>query len=79
MAKTLVKAIPLALALLLCGCRRQESMKEVADRVFSLAAQQCEQMAQGLDSLHTPRSFDGTKLITARPKWWCSGFFPGTL
>lgn len=54
-------------------------MKEVADRVFSLAAQQCEQMAQGLDSLHTPRSFDGTKLITARPKWWCSGFFPGTL
>ena len=54
-------------------------MNELADRVFALAAQQCELMAQGLDSLHTPRSFDGEKLITARPRWWCSGFFPGTL
>ena len=54
-------------------------MNEVADRVFSVAAQQCEMMAGELDSLHTPRSFDGSKLITARVKWWCSGFFPGTL
>jgi hypothetical protein len=54
-------------------------MNKVADRVFSVAAQQCELMAGELDSLHTPRSFDGTKLITARAKWWCSGFFPGTL
>ena len=54
-------------------------MNELADRVFALAAQQCELMAQGLDSLHTPRSYDGEKLITARPRWWCSGFFPGTL
>ena len=79
MIKTLLKGLPIALAMLFCGCDRQESMTEMADRVFSLAAQQCELLAQGLDSLHTPRSFDGEKLITARPKWWCSGFFPGTL
>jgi hypothetical protein len=79
MLKAILKGFPLALALLLYGCDRQESMGEVAYRVFSVAAQQCEQLAQELDSLHTPRSFDGEKLITARPKWWCSGFFPGTL
>ena len=54
-------------------------MNEVAERVFNLAARQCELMADSLDSLSTPKSFDGTKLVTARPKWWCSGFFPGTL
>lgn len=85
MIKRFFKAIPFVLAALVCGgfasvgCGRQESMNELADRVFARAAQQCEQLAQELDSLHTPRSFDGTKLIKARPKWWCSGFFPGTL
>ena len=79
MVKKLLKVLTIALALTLCGCDREESMNELADRVFSVAAQQCEQLAQGLDSLHTPRSYDGTKLITARPEWWCSGFFPGTL
>lgn len=54
-------------------------MNALADRVFSVAAQQCKQLVHGLDSLHTPRSYDGTKLIRARVKWWCSGFFPGTL
>ena len=79
MHKSILKVLLPAIALLFCGCNRQESMREVADRVFARAAQQCELLALGLDSLHTPRSFNGTKLITARPKWWCSGFFPGTL
>ena len=79
MVKSFLKALPLALVLLFCGCEKRESMDDVTRRVFSLAAHQCEMMAQGLDSLRTPRSFDGEKLITARPKWWCSGFFPGTL
>lgn len=79
MTKLFSKVLPFAIALLFCGCEHQESMNDLADRVFSSAAQQCELMAQSIDSLRTPRSFDGTKLITARPKWWCSGFFPGTL
>ena len=79
MHRVILRGLIFALALIVCGCDRQESMNDVADRVFSLAVQQCELMAESLDSLHTPRSFDGTKLITARPKWWCSGFFPGTL
>ena len=73
------KIMLIAALALLCGCTREESMQALADRVYSVAVQQCEGLAQQLDSLHTPRSFDGTKLITARPKWWCSGFFPGTL
>lgn len=82
MRKLAFQIITVFFLALLCGCGRQEeaeSMKEVADRVFSVAARQCEGMAAQLDSLHTPRSFDGTKLITARARWWCSGFFPGTL
>ena len=79
MNKAVLKGLIFALALMVCGCERQESMNDMADRVFTLAARQCERMAQELDSLHTPRSFDGTKLIKARAKWWCSGFFPGTL
>lgn len=69
----------LASALLAMGCSSEESMQDLTARVFSVAQQQCEQMAQQLDSLQTPRSFDGTALVTAPPQWWCSGFFPGTL
>lgn len=75
----ILEVLFVALTALFGECGKQESMNEVADRVFSRAAQQCELMAGQIDSLHTPRSFDGTKLITARPRWWCSGFFPGTL
>lgn len=68
-----------AASIAIVGCKGKESMEELAKRVFTLAGEQCERMAQELDSLSTPRSFDGTNLITAPPQWWCSGFFPGTL
>ena len=76
---TFLKAIPFALAALFCGCERQESMEEVAERVFSQAILQCEYLAGQLDTNRTPRYFDGEKLKRARVHWWCSGFFPGTL
>lgn len=81
MKKTIISVtLSLVFASLLGGCKPgEESMKTLADRVFSVAAVQCEQMAQSLDSLSTPRSFDGTALVTAPAQWWCSGFFPGTL
>ena len=64
MRKLAFQIITVLFLALLCGCGRQEeaeSMKEVADRVFSVAARQCEGMAAQLDSLHTPRSFAGWK------------------
>ncbi len=79
MKQSIFKIAFLFATLLMSGCKREESMDDLAKRVFSLARVQCEQMAQSLDSLSTPRSFDGEKLITAPPQWWCSGFFPGTL
>lgn len=79
MKNSLIKIFPLLLASLVSGCKAEESMEQVTKRVFDLAAVQCEMMAQSLDSLSTPRSFNGTSLVTAPAKWWCSGFFPGTL
>lgn len=74
-----LSVISLLLSLFVCGCQREECMDDLADRVFNLAAHQFEQMAQSLDSLSTPRSFDGKELITAPVQWWCSGFFPGSI
>ena len=79
MKKKIATIFSLAFVALLGGCKGEESMNELADRVFALAGQHCERMAQSLDSLSTPRSFDGERLITAPAQWWCSGFFPGTL
>lgn len=79
LVKTFLKFLPFALATLLWGCERQESMPDVAERVFTRAAQQCEYLVAQLDTNRTPRSFNGEKLITAKAHWWCSGFFPGTL
>ena len=79
MKKTISTVFFLSVALLFSGCKKEESMNELAGRVFDLALQQCEQMASSLDSLSTPRSFNADTLVTAPPTWWCSGFFPGTL
>jgi hypothetical protein len=76
------------LLLLLLSCQKQESMDELTVRVFERAAVQMKLMDRHLDSVyvanpHTaiyPRSInkDGS-LWTSNYKWWCSGFYPGSL
>ena len=78
----------MVLALAFVACDRQESMEELTARVFERAAVQFQQLDANVDSVMAvsadgmvyPRSLneDGT-LTTSDYKWWCSGFFPGSL
>ena len=72
----------------LSSCERQETMEELTSRVFNRAMAQFEILDANMDSFAGsdhgtyvyPRSInaDGT-LCTSDYKWWCSGFFPGSL
>ena len=76
-----MKRIALIFALVLAAaCSRQESMEQLAARVFDVAGRQVQILAAALDSTQVPRTLnpDGS-LRTSDYKWWCSGFFPGTL
>lgn len=77
-----------AIALIvLCSCARQESMEDLTARVFETASQQFKVLDAAVDSVSAvkgtmryPRSIakDGA-LWTSHYKWWCSGFYPGSL
>ena len=77
----------LALVALTAVSCKQESMEELTARVFERAAAQVKYMDTCLEPIAAvseepvlPRSInpDGT-LWTSNHKWWCSGFYPGTL
>ena len=78
----------MSFVLLLCSCNRQETMEELTARVFDRAAAQFCVLDANLDSVAVandgvlvyPRSInaDGS-LWTSDYKWWCSGFYPGSL
>lgn len=64
---------------LVTGCV-SESMKSVSDRVFQRAAEQFVLMDSNLAEGEFPRSLDTLgNLVTSDSKWWCCGFFPGSL
>lgn len=67
------------LALLFSACQKVETMEQLTDRVFAVAAEQCRIMDARLGEYELPRSVypDGT-VWNSDHKWWCSGFFPGT-
>lgn len=57
-----------------------ESMQALTDRVFKLAEKQYSQLEAGLGDGQCPRTLDANgRLVTSDIKWWCSGFFPGSL
>ena len=65
--------------LLSCGLR-QESMDEVADRVFDRAVHQLILTDASLGEKEYPRSLDAEgNLVKSDNKWWCCGFYPGSL
>lgn len=79
MKKTIIcLAAVLALAVS-CAEPQKESMNQLIDRVFAVAAEQSEIMAASLAEDQTPKTFEEGKLVTASYDWWCSGFFPGVL
>lgn len=60
---------------------RQQSMKELIDNNFRLAASQYKLLEKNTPDTLMPRFFDpaNSKQGTSDTKWWCSGFFPGSL
>ena len=68
-----------ALLPMLVSCSCKETMDELTDRVFDVAARQSELMAASLGEDQTPKTYEDGKFVTASPSWWCSGFFPGVL
>lgn len=71
----------LAVSIMSCKATSDVNIMQVIDTSLDKATVMSLNMAKSLepDSLLLPRSFKDNKLITSTSKWWCSGFFPGTL
>lgn len=72
------------LLILLISCtQKPESMQQLIDRSLQTAIQHGKNMATALHDQEgkLPRSIDPEtgELITSDSRWWCSGFYPGTL
>ena len=58
----------------------QETMSELADRVFERAVNQMTLMDTSLSEGEYPRSIDTDgNLVKSNSEWWCCGFYPGSL
>ncbi len=59
----------------------KKAMKKLIKENMEFAAAQYKILAATTADTVMPRSFDADKnqLITSNTKWWCSGFYPGTL
>src|SRR6476619_1838738 len=59
----------------------KKSMCQLIDDDMQFAAGQYKVLLQKVPNDVMTRSFDAGKneLITSNTKWWCSGFYPGTL
>lgn len=78
----------ISIVLISASCCRQESIEDLTARVFERAAVQFALLDVNVDSIAAlkpgepvyPRSIrkDGT-LMPSGYKWWCSGFYPGSL
>jgi len=59
----------------------QQSMKELIASDMRLAAKQYQLLAKRTPVDSMPRSYDANKntSVSSDTKWWCSGFYPGSL
>ena len=62
-----------------CTAPEDETMCQLIDRVYAVAAEQSKMMAASLSDDRTPKTYVEGKFVSAGPDWWCSGFFPGVL
>jgi hypothetical protein len=59
----------------------QQSMQQLIDDNYQFAASQYKVLMKNLPADRMPKTFyaDQNKLETSDTKWWCSGFYPGSL
>lgn len=69
----------LGIASIMASSCAKESMNSIADRVFDLARHQLTLLDSNLQHGQMPKSVEGDSLVTSDIKWWCSGFYPGSL
>jgi len=68
--------------LLAIGCKNDKSELEILiDDAFRLAEEQCLLMAEKYsgEEGRLPRSYENGQDVSSDSRWWCSGFFPGSL
>jgi len=58
-----------------------QSLRKVVDDDLAFAAAQYKVLMQKLPAGQVLRTYDkaGDPLVTSNTRWWCSGFYPGTL
>jgi len=80
--KKLLSALSVIIIVLLFSCNRQKPLEGVIDEALAFSMEQYALMYDVMKDKPglLPRTIDtaGT-LITAKPNWWTSGFFPGSL
>lgn len=80
-----MKKINLAAALLLFASSvslaqtNRKPMSQLINDEFKFAAEQYQVLAKNIPAGKTPQSFDKGKSINYDIKWWCSGFYSGSL
>ncbi|WP_458924247.1 glucuronyl hydrolase [Flavitalea antarctica] len=81
MKKLIVSAFALFIAVAVSAQPSKKVMKKLIDENMQFAAQQYKLLMKNTPDTVMPRSYNAEKqqLITSNTKWWCSGFYPGTL
>ena len=79
MRKTILLFTAVLTLAISCSEPQKETMDQLIDRVFAVAAEQSRIMSSALADDQTPKTFEDGKLVKAPYDWWCSGFFPGVL
>lgn len=80
MKRKVCVAFVMSLALMAAAGCVSESMQTLSDRVFDRAVDQFILMDSKLSETEFPRTVDTLgNLVTSDSKWWCCGFFPGSL
>ncbi len=80
MKRKVCVAFVMSLALMAAAGCVSESMTALSDRVFDRAVDQFILMDSKLSESEFPRTVDTLgNLVTSDSKWWCCGFFPGSL
>ena len=59
----------------------KQAMAELIEQNLDFAVKQYKMLMQQVPATLMPRSYNAEKkeLVTSDTKWWCSGFYPGTL
>lgn len=67
--------------LLAIGCNNKSDLEVIIDDAFLTAEKQSLLMAQKYadQEERLPRTYDHGEDVSSSSRWWCSGFFPGTL